>query len=90
MGTDTTPWDNVTLKFALPPAAAGFEIDVRECAAGIERVAENDRLHGANLAPSDACVNMLVVAARDRAGTEIHRLAAFNQETLSSRCRPLV
>lgn len=84
MGTDTTPWDNITLTFASPAAAAGFEAVLRECAANTEFVAGFDRLTGSNLHLAGVDVNV----ASGRLDAEMRRFAVFVHDTVFSRLPP--
>lgn len=86
MGTDTTPWDNVTMTFTTPAEATGFEAVLRECAANAEFVAEFDRLTGSNLRLAGPPVNVAVDLASGRTETEFRRFAAFVHDTVWSRC----
>lgn len=86
MGTDTTPWNNVTLTFASPAAAAGFETVLRECAANTEFVTGFDRLTGSNLRLAGPPVNVAIDLASGRTDTEFRRFAAFVHDTVWSRC----
>jgi len=85
MGTDTTPWDNVTLAFASPVEAAGFEAVLRECAANTEFLASFDQLTGSNLRLVGAPVNVAVDLASGRIDAEVQRFAAFVHDTVWCR-----
>ena len=85
MGTNTTPWDTMTLQFASSADALGFEAVLRECLANDDLVAQFDRLTSSNLRLVRAPVNLAVDLATGRTDSELRQFAAFVKDVVWDR-----